>query len=101
MTIEAEVQKIMNDALPAIVKSMGKIATDANASATNRLEAIGILLRVVRGPNNCAADIVAARDARIALSEADPFLEQIFESHKSRRIRARATKLAGHISKLG
>jgi hypothetical protein len=41
MTIEAEVQKIMDDALPAIVKSMGKIATDANASATNRLEAMG------------------------------------------------------------
>ena len=35
MTIEAEVQKIMRDALPSIVKSMGKIATDANASATN------------------------------------------------------------------
>jgi hypothetical protein len=27
MTIEAEVQKIMRDALPSIVKSMGKIAT--------------------------------------------------------------------------
>jgi hypothetical protein len=77
MTIEAEVQKIMDDALPAIVKSMGKIATDANASATNRLEAMGILLRVVRGPNNCAADIAAGRDAQIALSDAAPFLEQI------------------------
>jgi hypothetical protein len=49
MTIEAEVQKIMDDALPAIVKSMGKIATDANASATDRLEAMGILLRVSEG----------------------------------------------------
>ena len=52
MTIEAEVQKIMRDALPNIVKNMGKIAIDANASATNRLEAMGVLLRVVRGPNN-------------------------------------------------
>jgi len=64
----------MDDALPAIVKSMGKIATDANASATNRLEAMGILLRVVRGPNNCAADIATGRDAQIALSDAAPFL---------------------------
>ena len=101
MTIEAEVQKIMDDALPAIVKSMGKIATDANASATNRLEAMGILLRVVRGPNNCAADIPAGRDAQIALSDAAPFLKQIVRSHKSKHIRARATTLTRHISKLG
>jgi aspartokinase-like uncharacterized kinase len=73
MTIEAEVQKIMRDALPNIVKNMGKIAIDANASATNRLEAMRVLLRVVRGPNNCAADIVASRDARIALSDSAPF----------------------------
>jgi hypothetical protein len=101
MTIEAEVQKIMDDALPAIVKSMAKIATDANASATNRLEAMGILLRVVRGPNNCAADIAAGRDAQIALSDAAPFLEQIVKSHKSKRIRWRAAKLTSHISRLG
>jgi hypothetical protein len=101
MTIEAEVQKIMDDALPAIVKSMGKIATDANASATNRLEAMGILLRVVRGPNNCAADIAAGRDAQIALSDAAAFLEQIAKSHKSKRIRWRAAKLTNHISRLG
>jgi len=101
MTIETEVQKIMDDALPAIVKSMGKIATDANASATNRLEAMGILLRVVRGPNNCAADIAAGRDAQIALSDAAPFLEQIVKSHKSKRIRWRAAKLTSHISRLG
>jgi hypothetical protein len=101
MTIEAEVQKIMDDALPAIVKSMGKIATDANASATNRLEAMGILLRVVRGPNNCAADIAAGRDAQIALSDAAPLLEQIVKSHKSKRIRWRAAKLTSHISRLG
>jgi hypothetical protein len=100
MTIEAEVQKIMRDALPNIVKNMGKIAIDANASATNRLEAMRVLLRVVRGPNNCAADIVASRDARIALSDSAPFLEQIVKSHESKRIRARATKLAKHISKL-
>jgi hypothetical protein len=100
MTIEAEVQKIMDDALPAIVKNMRKIATDANASATNRLEAIGVLLRVVRGPNNCTADIAAGRDAQVALSDAGPFLEQV-KSHKSKRIRARAIKLASHISKLG
>jgi hypothetical protein len=48
MTIEAEVQKIMDDALPAIVKNMRKIATDANASATYRLEAIGVLLTYSR-----------------------------------------------------
>jgi hypothetical protein len=101
MTIEAEVQKIMDDALPAIVKNMRKIATDANASATNRLEAIGVLLRVVRGPNNCTADIAAGRDAQVALSDAGPFLEQIVKSHKSKLIRARAIKLASHISKLG
>ena len=74
MTIEAEVQKIMRDALPNIVKNMGKIAIDANASATNRLEAMGVLLRVVRGPNNCATDIAASRDARIALCGCRPFL---------------------------
>ena len=100
MTIEAEVQKIMRDALPSIVKNMGKIATDTNASATHRLKAMGVLLRVVRGLNNCAADIATSRDARIALSDAAPFLEQIAKSHKSKRIRVRATKLASHISKL-
>ena len=86
MTIEVEVQKIMRDALPGVVKSMGKIATDANASATKRLEAMGVLLRVVRGPNHRAADsaeIAAGHDARIALSDAAPFLEQIVKSHKS------------------
>jgi hypothetical protein len=103
MTIEADVQKIMRDALPGVVKSMGKIATDANASATKRLEAMGVLLRVVRGPNHRAADsaeIAAGHDARVALSDAAPFLEQIVKSHKSKRVRSRAAKLTSHISKL-
>jgi hypothetical protein len=103
VTIEDEVQKIMRDAVPGIVKSMGKIATDANASVTRRLEAMGILLRVVRGLNNRAsdsADTAAGRDARIALSDAAPFLEQITKSHRSKRIRSRAAKLTSHISEL-
>jgi hypothetical protein len=103
MTIEEEVQKIFREALPGAVKSLGEIAADPNASATNRLHAIGLLLHFAVGPGDRPAhplEIVAAHDARAVLSNAVPFLEQAAKSHKSARIRLRAAKLANLIGKL-
>jgi hypothetical protein len=104
MTTHNELQTMIRATIPGTVKSMGEIATAAKASATNRLKAIELLLRVAWGPTNRPSepsDVVNQRNARTALSRAEPFLQQIITSHKSRRIRAQAAKLADSIAKIG
>jgi hypothetical protein len=99
MTTYAEkMQTIIRPTIPAVVKSMGEVATNANTSATTRLKAIELLLRVAIGPSTRPSepsDVVNGRNARTALSRALPFLEQIVTTHKSPRMRLKAAKLVG------
>jgi hypothetical protein len=101
--MRAMVQNILIGSVPRIVESMGEMATKPETSATNRLHAVEILLRIAPGPSGRPSedtDIVAADNARTALSRAVPFLVEIVNSHTSARIRARARKLAGRIGNL-
>jgi hypothetical protein len=98
MTIHDEMEITMGATIPAVVKSMGGVATDAKTSTTTRMKAIDLLLRVAMGE---PSDVVTGRNARTALSQAEPFLQEIVTSHKSFRIRSQAAKLADSIRKLG
>jgi hypothetical protein len=83
---------------------MSKVAGDPNAATRERLRAMELLLHVAIGPSNRPADdvdVVAARDARNALSDASLFLEQIIKSHRAGRVRARAVRLARLIALRG
>jgi hypothetical protein len=88
----------------AVVKNVSKVACDPNAVTRERLRAMELLLNIVIGPSNRPeddVDVVAARSARNALSDAFPFLEQIIKSRRSGRVRARAAKLALLIVEIG
>jgi hypothetical protein len=101
--MRAMVQDMLIGSVPRIVESMGEMATRPKTSATNRLQAIEILLRIAVGPSGRPreqTDIVASADASTALSRAVPFLDEIVKSHTSARIRTRALKLAVRISNL-
>ena len=80
-----------------------EFATDSSVSAFNRLEAIEILLRLAIGPRSRSADstdVAASRNARIALSDAAPFLHQVMESNNRARIRLHAASLARFVGEL-
>jgi len=102
MTAESEAQK-KGDVLPGLVECLGTLATDSTASTFNRLEAIDLLLRLAIGPRNRPAnsiDVVASRNARFALSDAAPFLDETMTSNNRARIRLHAATLARLVSKL-
>ena len=102
MTTESKVQA-KDDVLPSLVECLDRVATDSSVSAFNRLEAIEILLRVAIGPRSRSADstdVAASRNARIALSDAAPFLHQVMESNNRARIRLHAASLARFIGEL-
>jgi hypothetical protein len=102
MTAESEAQR-KGDVLPGLIESLGRLATDSTASTLNRLEAIELLLRLATGPRNRPAnsiDVVASRNARFALSDTAPFLDQTMTSNKRARIRLHAATLARLVSKL-
>jgi hypothetical protein len=88
----------------AVVKNMSKVASDPNAAAIERLRAMELLLRIAMGPSNRPADdvdVVAAREARNALSNASLSLEQIIRSRRPGRTRARAVKFARLLAEIG
>ena len=101
MTAESEVQR-KSDVLPGLIESLGRLATDSAAPIVNRFEAIDLLLRLATGPRYRPADsvdVAASRNARIALSDATPFLDQTMTSNSNRaRIRLRAATLASLVS---
>jgi hypothetical protein len=90
--------------LRVVVKNVSKVASDPKAATRERLKAIGLLLRIAMGPSNRPAedmDVVASRDARNALFDAAPFLEEIIK--KSRRLgwnSLRAARLASRIGEI-
>jgi hypothetical protein len=87
----------------AVVKNVSKVARDPNAITRERLRAMELLLNIATGPSNRPADdvdVVAARSARDALSDAFPCLEQIIKTRRSGRVRARAAKLARLIDEI-
>jgi hypothetical protein len=101
MTVESEAQ-INGGVLPGLVECLGRLAIDSTASTLNRLEAIDLLLRLAIGPRNRPAnsiDVVASRNARFALSDAAPFLDQTMTSNNGARIRLHAATLARLVSK--
>jgi hypothetical protein len=88
----------------AVVKNMSKVAGDPNAATRDRLRAMELLLHVAIGPSNRPTDdvdVVAARDARNALSDASLPLEQIIKSRRPGRTRARAARLARLLAETG
>jgi hypothetical protein len=98
-----EAQAMLRAAIPGIVKSMRQVATDTNTSATERLKAVELLMRVISGPVGRPAeqtDIDAGREAHTAVLEAVPLVEAIGRSHKSARLRSKALKLANRIDGL-
>ena len=102
MAIESEVQN-KGDVLPGLVECLGRLAADSTASTFNRLEAVDLLLRLAIGPRNRPADsidAVASRNARFALSDVVPFLDQTMTSNNRARIRLHAASLARFVSKL-
>ena len=102
MTTESEIPK-RDDVLPGLIECLDRVATDSSVSAFNRLEAIEILLRLAIGPRSRSADstdVAASRDARIALSDAAPFLHQVMESNDRARIRLHAASLARFVRQL-
>jgi hypothetical protein len=102
MTTESEIQK-RDEVLPGLVECLDRVATDSSVSAFNRLEAIEILLRLAIGPRSRSADssdVAASRNARIALSDAAPFLHQVMESNNRARIRLHAASLARFVGQL-
>jgi hypothetical protein len=99
---EAEVQ-INGDVLPGLVECLGTLATDSTASTFNRLDAIDLLLRLAIGPRSRPAnsiDAVVSRNARFALSDAAPFLDETMTSNNRARIRLHAATLARLVNKL-
>ena len=105
MATEPYIETALPSALRLVVKNMSKVASDPKASdARERLKAMGLLLRIAMGPSNRPAedmDVVASRDARNALFDAAPFLEEIIK--KSRRLgwnSVRAARLASRIGEI-
>jgi hypothetical protein len=92
---KADIRSMGHDAIPGVVKSMGRIAIDAKAKRTNRLKAIEILLRVADG------DHPAGVEARKALTRVGPFLEDVIKSEDGKRNNLKAVKLAERIADLG
>lgn len=104
MATKPYIETALPSALRLVVKNVSKVASDPNAATRERLKAIGLLLRIAMGPSNRPAedvDVVASRDARNALFDAAPFLEEIVK--KSRRLgwnTVRAARLASRISEI-
>jgi hypothetical protein len=101
MTAESEAQ-INGGILPGLVECLGRLATDSTASTVNRLEAVDLLLRLAIGPRNRPAnsiDVVASRNALVALSDTAPFLHQTMTSNHRARIRLHAATLVRLVSR--
>ena len=104
MVTEPYIETALSSALGLVVKNVNRVASDRKAATRERLKAIGLLLRIAMGPSNRPAedvDVVASRDARNALFDAAPFLEEIVK--KSRRLgwnASRAARLASRIRKI-
>ena len=104
MVTEPYIETALSSALGLVVKNVSRVASDRKAATRERLKAIGLLLRIAMGPSNRPAedvDVVASRDARNALFDAAPFLEEIVK--KSRRLgwnASRAARLASRIRKI-
>lgn len=81
-------------AVPTVVKNMGQMAIGPKTSATNRLKATELLLRVARSKH------ASARDARAALSKAVPALRKVAATHNSVGICAKANRLIAAIAAL-
>ena len=104
MLTGAETRAKLHAILDVAVKSISERATGAATSTNRRLAAIERLVRIAEGPKNRPADLAdIARnyDARAALSQAAPFLQQMATMHSAGRIRARAAKLVIRIDQLG
>jgi ABC-type hemin transport system ATPase subunit len=102
MTAESQAQT-NGGVLPGLAICLGKVASDSTASTFNRLEAVDLLLRLAIGPRNRPAnsiDVAASRTARLALSDAAPFLDQTMTSNNRARIRLHAATLARLVSKM-
>jgi hypothetical protein len=102
MATESEAQN-KGDTLPGLVETLGRLAADSTASTFNRLEAVDLLLRLAIGPRNRPADsidAVASRNARFALSDVAPFLDQTMASNNRARIRLHAAGLARFVRNL-
>jgi len=103
MATESESQT-KGDVLPGLIECLGRLATDSAATTFNRLEAIDLLLRLAIGPRNRppqSIDVAASHNARMALWDAVPFLDQTMTSKNHRaRIRLHAASLASLVGKL-
>lgn len=103
MTNVSEVQK-SGDVLSGLIECLGRLASDSTASIVRRFEAIELLLRLAVGPRYRppkSTDVIASRNARIALADAAPFLNQTMTSNKNRaRIRLHAASLASVVMKV-
>lgn len=96
MTSNTEIHELLRDAIPKATDAMAKLATTPDTSATNRLKAMKLLLRVVAGPvgrRSDERDRKAAHAARAALAKALPLLNEIALTHRSKAIRGQATKM--------
>ena len=104
MAHRADVKAALRADRLAVVKNMSKVAGDPTAAAIERLRAMELLVRIAMGPSNRPADdvdVVAARDARNALSNASLSLEQVIRSRRPGGTRARAVKLGRLLAEMG
>jgi len=92
--LRAQVQAMLQEAIPLAIDSLSKTAISPKTSPTERLKSIELLLRVANSDSSFGSN------ARSVLSEAVPFLEKIIKSHPSRRVLLGAIKEALRIAKL-
>lgn len=83
---------------------LGKLVTDSTAPIFHRFEATDLLVRLAIGPRYRPADDIDAatsRHARIVLSDAARFLDQVMASKNSRaRTRLHAASLASLVTQV-
>ncbi len=100
MGLNAQIKAALRADRLGVIKAISKVASDPKAATRERLKAMELLMYLATGPSDRPAedvDVIAAREARSALSNASAFLEEIIKSRRSGRVRMWATGLARRI----
>jgi hypothetical protein len=103
MTSISELPK-KDEVLPSLIKCLGILGTDSTAPIFHRFEATDLLVRLAIGPRYRPTDDIDAatsRHARIVLSDAARFLDQVMASKNNRaRTRLHAASLASLVTQV-
>jgi hypothetical protein len=95
MSTNGDVAKILSEAIPRVVETACEIATRSDVSATVRLKAVRLLLRIAGNDGRISPEDSAA--VQRALLRAKPLLDRIARGSNSASMRSQAARLCDRI----